>query len=126
MTVVDAESVVKELVTSVAKATHFDYLWDVERISLVDRLIMSCIAELSEHDMDWVRQEQILETLQEAGREVSEAQFVSSVVRLQERDIAEEKKAPDGGLEYRINVNLFRQWFRNHKPLSKTLAEVQQ
>jgi len=124
VTVVDAESVMKELVTSVAKATHFDYLWDVERISLVDRLIMSCIAELSEHDMDWVRQEQILETLQEAGREVSEAQFVSSVVRLQERDIVEEKKAPDGGLEYRIKVNLFRQWFRNHKPLSKTLTEV--
>lgn len=124
VTVVDTESVMKELVTSVAKATHFDYLWDVERISLVDRLIMSCIAELSEHDMDWVRQEQILETLQEAGREVSEAQFVSSVVRLQERDIVEEKKAPDGGLEYRIKVNLFRQWFRNHKPLSKTLTEV--
>jgi hypothetical protein len=124
ITVVDVESVINELVTSIAKTQHFDHLWDVQKVPLVDRLLMSCIAELSEHEMDWVRQERILETLRENGREINEAQFVSSVVRLQERDIIEEKKTPGGGLEYRIKVNLFRQWFRHHKPLSKTLMEA--
>lgn len=127
VTIVDVNEVIKELLRF--GSSYFEHLW--RRSEPLENILLACLAELADPSSDrWVQYIEILERMRQIeeryGTNLSlseEGTLLKVTKTLRDRGVLEERRREEE-IDFRIRIDLFREWFGTYQPLERTVKEL--
>ncbi|WP_151733412.1 ATP-binding protein ['Paenibacillus yunnanensis' Narsing Rao et al. 2020] len=103
------------------KRGDYTYIWDM--VFHLEKIILSILANDTSHIKELIPLHVLLGKLEEYVK-FNVVTVQNSLLRLIDLNVIVEKTSASGDKAYRITADLYRKWFRYHKPLYITLQEV--
>jgi len=126
-TVVDVNEVIDELLQM--GSSYFEHLW--KRVQPLENILLACLAGLADPASDcWVPYTDLLNQMRQIekryGKELpltEEGVLLRITKLLRDRGVIEERRREEE-IDFRIRLDLFREWFKVYQPLERTVKEV--
>ena len=126
-TIVDVNEVIDELLRF--GSSYFEHLW--RRSEPLENILLACLADLADPSSDrWVGYIEILERMRQTeeryGTKLSlseEGTLLKVTKTLRDRGVLEERRREEE-IDFRIRIDLFREWFGTYQPLERTVKEM--
>ncbi|MDY7080252.1 MAG: tetratricopeptide repeat protein [Chloroflexota bacterium] len=126
-TIVDVNEVIRELLQF--GSSYFEHLW--RRLEPLENILLACLAELADPVSDrWVGYVEILDRIRRLEKRydvklalTEEGTLLRVTKILRDRGVIEERRREEE-IDFRIRVDLFREWFKAYQPLERTVKEV--
>lgn len=126
-TIVDVNKVIEELLQF--GKSYFEHLW--RRSEPLENILLACLADLAKPANNrWVGYAEILDRIRQIGKEnniklalAEEGMLLRVTKTLRDRSVIEERRREEE-MDFRIRVDLFREWFKTYQPLERTVKEM--
>ncbi len=126
-TIVDVNGVIEELLRF--GSSYFEHLW--RRSEPLENIVLACLAESADTASDrWVGYAEILDQMRQLEKRYNvklaltkEGMLLRVTKTLRDRGVIEERRREEE-IDFRIRIDLFRDWFKVYQPLERTVKEV--